>query len=412
MFHKLFLLIPLTLFLLAGCGKNSSSNAPDLAVQIEGHAIDSLVQGGTVTAYDFNNGQKGAVLGSAQTDMQGLYSLTVKSYSGLVYLELRGGTYVDEATGTVTSLKPDQFLSTLKYVEGGKDIGSLMITPLTTIAASLAQARISSGKSIFTAIDEANNDITHLFGVNILTTYPLSLTGGAASFSDSAQYGLILAGLSQMAAQISEFNNVPPGNIYTSIKLADTMAIDASDGILDGKQNGQQIYLGSYPLDSYNYRSKLGQAAVLFLTNPNNRSGLGWNEVIASLNTIAAMMNALFPSGDLPKPIDQIPPAITFNLQNNTAVNKIVTVTAHAADPSGIAGLTLTPGISITPQFQGQQGDISTYLYTFDSTQIPDGNITFTGIAVDRAGNQAQASITLRISNTPPVLNMTLPNGP
>ncbi len=411
MLRNFFLLIPLALFLLTGCGKNSSSNAPDLAVHIEGHAIDSLVQGGTVTAYAFNTGQRGKALGSAQTDTQGLYSVTVKSYSGLVYLELRGGTYVDEATGTVTSLKPDQFLSTLKYVEGGKDIGSLMITPLTTIAASLAQARISSGKSIFTAIDEANNDITHLFGINILTTFPLNLTGGEASFSDSGQYGLILAGLSQMAAQISEFNNVPPGNIYTSIKLADTMAIDASDGLLDGKQNGQQIYVGSYPLDSYNYRSKLGQAAVLFLTNPNNHSGLGWNDAIASLNVIASMMNALFPSGDLPKPIDQLPPEITFNLQNNTAVNKIVTVTAHAADPSGIASLTIAPGISITPQFQGQQGDISTFLYTFDSTQIPDGNITFTAIAVDRARNQAQVSIALRISNTPPVLNMALPTG-
>lgn len=410
MLRSFFIFLPLTFLLLAGCAKNNSSSAPDFSVQIRGNVIDSLVQGGNVTAYSFNTGQIGEVLGSAQTDTQGLYSLTIKSYSGPVYLELRGGTYVDEATGAVTSLTRDQFLSAIKYIEGGKDIGSLMITPLTTIAAKLAGARINSGKSIFTAIDEANNDVTHLFGINILTTYPLNLTGGLTSFSDSAHYGLILAGLSQMAAQISEFNGVQPGNIYPSIKVADAMAIDASDGILDGKENGQQIFLGSYPLDSYSYRSKLGQAAILFLSNPNNRSGLGWNDVITALNTTASVTN-IFPAGDLPKPVDETPPTITLIPQNNTAVNKTVTVTAHAADLSGIASLTLTPGILITPQSEGQKGDISTYVYIFDSTKIPDGDVTFTATAADRAGNQAQASMTLRVFNTPPVLNMTLLTG-
>jgi hypothetical protein len=53
------------------------------------------------------------------------------------------------------------------------------------------------------------------------------------------------------------------------IQLADLMAADAIDGVLDVKQFGQEISSGSYRLDSYPYRGRnLSRTRLSFSLTP------------------------------------------------------------------------------------------------------------------------------------------------
>ena len=71
---------------------------------ISGTVIKGPVQGGNVTAYGVNNGNKGSQLGSATTDAQGNFSMTIGAYSGPVMLSMSGGSYTDEATGSMMTM--------------------------------------------------------------------------------------------------------------------------------------------------------------------------------------------------------------------------------------------------------------------------------------------------------------------
>ncbi|MBI3606047.1 MAG: hypothetical protein HY202_08500 [Nitrospirae bacterium] len=383
-FYSCFIL--LVLFISGGCGgSNSSGSAPDITSQIHGVANDAIISGGTVSVYQYESGQKGAVLGTAKTDFQGLFSLSISSYWGPVLFEIKGGSYVDDATGNIIYLAPDQYLSAAKNINPGENIGNLAITPLTTIASALAKSYMNQGAIVSSSIDTANNTISTLYGFDILGTTPVNLTLAKVSFSPQSAYGLLLAGISQMASQISSSNGIGAGSL-SSIQLADMMATDAMDGVLDGKQSGQQISSGTYLLDSYSYRTKLCQASALFLSSTRNYSGLIWNDVIIYLNPIASYMSLLFPPNDTPKPIDVTPPSI--NLVFNASSYWIFSITTQATDDiSGIASLTLTPSTTAISPVQGLPGMTSTATVLFDFTKLPDGQYFLTVTAKDQAGN-------------------------
>lgn len=97
-----------SVLLFAGCGGGgggsggSSPPPPPPPVQgaINGTAVKGPVSDGTVTAYAISNGMMGSQIASAKTDAQGNFSLAIGTYTGPVMLQMSGGSYTDEATGT------------------------------------------------------------------------------------------------------------------------------------------------------------------------------------------------------------------------------------------------------------------------------------------------------------------------
>lgn len=83
-----------------GCGGNGDDGvvAPPSSQGINGSALKGPIHPGTVTAYKILGGQKDGVLGTAQTDQNGEYTISFQGYSGPVILEVHG-EYLDEATG-------------------------------------------------------------------------------------------------------------------------------------------------------------------------------------------------------------------------------------------------------------------------------------------------------------------------
>ncbi|HXE97731.1 MAG TPA: hypothetical protein VN642_15100, partial [Dongiaceae bacterium] len=95
----------LTMMLLYGCGGGggSSSTHPEGSVTISGVAAMGPISGGDVKVYAVKDGKidTSAVLGTGKTAADGSYTITLDSApTGPVIVEVTGGTYTDEASGT------------------------------------------------------------------------------------------------------------------------------------------------------------------------------------------------------------------------------------------------------------------------------------------------------------------------
>jgi hypothetical protein len=281
-----------TLILLAGCGggggegSTSSNTSPEASRSgvISGTATKGPVSGATVTAFSMNtNGTKGAQIGSAQTDGEGNFSISVGNHSGPVMLQMSGGSYMDEATGSNMNMFTGDVMTCAIPAMSGSTINGVQITPLTSMAQSMAQNM--SGGMNQTNMTMANNAVGKYFGVSdILTTHPMDPTvngPGASATQDRRNYGMTIAGMSQYAKTIG---------MPHSSGMVTAMMNDTTDGNMDGMMRGQsgmsggmmgstQVEMGGGMMGGTMMRADTGTVGLAdstsqFLNSPMNRSGL------------------------------------------------------------------------------------------------------------------------------------------
>ncbi len=252
----IFLVLGLTACGSGGGGNGSVNTTPG---KISGQAIKGPISGGTVTAYAVTSGAKGAVLGTAITDSDGKYSISTGSYSGPVFLEITGGSYTDEATGTLVNL-PTTPGSGLQAVVDNVLEGStvhVQITPLTTMAAARAQA--VSGGLTAANINAANQQVGDYFGgIDILGVPPINplVPNSAVGATPVAiNYGLILAGFSQEAQTLGLTN---------PLDLISALVRDFSDGSFDGQSGSSPIQLNGSSMDPATGTANLATAINAF----------------------------------------------------------------------------------------------------------------------------------------------------
>ena len=189
-----WLIVGIVALSLASCKSSSGGGSvTPITTAISGIAAAGLVVGGTVTAYPVSGGSKALpALGSTTTDGNGAYGFNLGSYTGLTLLELQGGTFVDEATGTATPLP-----ITLRSAVFANGATTANITPFTE--AALVNATGSPGGLTLTNVTSAHSSILALLGFNPLVTAPVIATTAAAAtaVNGSRAYGAYLAGLSQ-----------------------------------------------------------------------------------------------------------------------------------------------------------------------------------------------------------------------
>lgn len=176
---------------LAGCGGGGGSDAPaapppaPAATTVSGAVVKGPVSSATVT---IKNAATGAVLATGATDANGVYSISVPVTSGDLIVEVTGGSYLDEATGTQKALAGA--LRSVVTATGGNVNG--VVTPLTSLAYSYAFGSAASGVSAAAFNTRASSLATQfqLNGVNLAATTPV-VSGGVNA------YGQVLRGLSQ-----------------------------------------------------------------------------------------------------------------------------------------------------------------------------------------------------------------------
>ena len=96
-------LAALSFFFLAACGGGGDGGNPFFAAppgSISGVATKGPVSGATVKAFAVSSGVAGRQIGIATTDANGAFTMAIDDHAGAVMLQLTGGTYTDEATGT------------------------------------------------------------------------------------------------------------------------------------------------------------------------------------------------------------------------------------------------------------------------------------------------------------------------
>ncbi|HJV63787.1 MAG TPA: hypothetical protein VJ743_22760, partial [Albitalea sp.] len=225
-------------WLLAGCGgggTEAASAGPGASTTISGTLVKGPVSEATIRAFAVSGGAVGAAIASTTTDSAGAFVLVMGNYAGPVMLQASAGHFTDEATGTMMPMAASDLMSAvLPTVPAGSNISGIAVTPLTSMAQSMA-AHMSGGLQDAN-ITAANAALGSMFMVGdilrVSPMNPLVAGSGAAATPAARNYGMVLAGMSQYAKDIG---------MLTSSGIVTAMMSDASDGIMDGMAAGVQV---------------------------------------------------------------------------------------------------------------------------------------------------------------------------
>jgi hypothetical protein len=255
---------------------------------MSGTAVKGPVATSTVTAYAITSGMMGAQLGSATTDANGNFSVPMGTYAGSVMLQVTGGTYLDEATGsTMPMLSGDLLAACVPAVTSGTTTTGIQMTPLTTMAH--ARAKTMTGGMTDANIATTQAAVGTYFSVtDILHTVPMNpmFTGsGSAATQNQKNYGMSIAAMSQYART--------QGMTTSSSGMVTALMNDASDGVMDGMMGGTAISMAGMGgmmggmMSSTAGTSGLSTAMGTFVGSAMNRSGVTMADMQALVNKLA-----------------------------------------------------------------------------------------------------------------------------
>lgn len=262
-----------------GGGGGETSGAPTSGVQTgtaSGTVIDGPISGATVDIFDFTGNVKGLKLGTGTTDANGNYSITLTPRpSGPVMVIASGGSYIEDATGTQTTLgASDQFMEIVPATSIVSGTLTAHVNPLSHIAANLVQAA-SGSLSLDNAITAAKGVLGQQYGVSIkdlASNVPVSASSPSITTPPSMnqrQSGVVIAGLSQLANTMG----------VRTVDLIKAFGDDYSDGKFDGKKGAVSITVpkingGTVALTGTTALADLQAAMTTFLASNRNQSGL------------------------------------------------------------------------------------------------------------------------------------------
>jgi hypothetical protein len=269
---------------LAGCGSSGGDTEQSVNGIIAGSAIKGPVADADISAFSIGmDGIKGELIGSAHTNNYGNFSIMVGSHSGPVLLDMSGGHYTDEATGTIMNVSQGNIMtSAIPSFTSGEMMDEIHITPLTSMAQTLAQEML--GGMTADNIANAHNAVgTHFKISDILHVHPmdpLMNNSGTESNQDMINYGMALAAMSEYAKSM---------NLDTCYVVTYFMD-DISDGQLDGMMNGSGIMMrdgmmgggmmGDSTMMPVNAGTEgLSDAMEDFVHSSMNRSGVTFQDI-------------------------------------------------------------------------------------------------------------------------------------
>lgn len=281
-------LVGSSLFAFACGGGSDGGGPPATGGTVSGTAVKGPVAGAAVGVFAVSNGTMGAQVGAGTTDAAGHFTVSIGDYAGPLMIQVSGGSYVDEATGTtMTMLAGDVLDCAIPSVAAGASTTGIQVTPLTSMAQARAQAM--TGRMTPDNMRTANTAVGTYFMVSdVLHTKPMDplvAGSGAASTSDERNYGMALAAMSQYAAGI--------GMTSSSSGFVTAMMKDASDGVMDGMMGSTGVSMTGMGgmmggmMQSTAGTSGLATAMGTFVGSAMNRSGVPLADMQALMNQLA-----------------------------------------------------------------------------------------------------------------------------
>jgi hypothetical protein len=302
--HKVMFTLTLligALTLLFGCGGGSGGGgvaAPGTngGGMISGTAVKGPVNGATITAYGVTNGVMGTRIATGTTDARGDFTISLGAYAGPVMLQLSGGTYMDEATGTTMGMASgDVMTAVTPPLASGETVTDLQVTPLTSMAQAMANNM--SGGMTAANIAAANASVGNYFMVNdILHTPPMNPLASAPSGTttqDMKNYGMAIAAMSQSAKDL---------HMTSSSSIVTAMMSDASDGVMNGMMGGTPVLMGGMTGGSSMMATTAGTSGLAtemaaFIASPMNRSGVTATDMQTLMDQLASSATGTLQGG-------------------------------------------------------------------------------------------------------------------
>lgn len=228
-------------FLVVSCG--SGGRLIPLSVSggagLQGNGVKGPISGGAVRAYEYN-GQKGKLLWQTSTSADGTFQISLlenPTYTGVLWVEIIGGTYVNELDGDTDLLTfPLVLCLVVRNGEAQFRVGVssfITVTPVTTLATNLAQeqGRQNPALSPSSSVATANSLVGSIFGLD-----DIAFSDPRPGSGSNDTYSVIIAALAQQA----EANNLILRDLLSAY------ALDFADGVRDGADSrGNPITIDS-----------------------------------------------------------------------------------------------------------------------------------------------------------------------
>jgi hypothetical protein len=266
------------------------ASGPGAAVNgtMSGKVFNGAMSQGTVTAYALGNGVRGAQIASTAADAQGAFTMSLGTYAGPLMLQINGGKYTDEATGTSMMMaSTDVMTAVTPSIASGATVTGMMITPLTSMAQARAQAM--AGGMTDANISAANRAVGNYFMTDDLLhsacMNPAVTGSGSDATLDQRDCGIAIAAMSQYAKSLG---------MSSSMGFVTSMMNDASDGMMDGRMGSNQVSMGGGMMGSGNMMQPtagtngLATAMTNFMSSTMNLSGLTSADMNALIQKLAS----------------------------------------------------------------------------------------------------------------------------
>ncbi len=398
--------------LLVACGGGSNDLPPVRPSSVvSGNAVDAAIQNGAVAVYAFGANGKGELLGGGVTDADGFYALELQARSQPVLIEVSGGHYVEEASGVTVNLAEGQVLRAVARYVSGQPL-SVMVTPLTHLAAGLAEYRVTQGVDAGAAVDGALASLSSLFNLQVTAVLPRSIADPrnvTTQLSDPHRYGFLLAALSSFTQWASAQNNAPVHTAYTSMALSQILFNDIrADGLLDGlgfNKAGDALMnlaFGVVALNQDVYRIAFAQHLLAISGGAQNKTGLTRADLREGARGLATSAHALF-GGAVPAASSLFGPAIVPLTPEGAAFNgaydfKVVIDSVLEAE---------TVTFDIDGVVLGNAADAANPAFVIDTRAYQDGEYTVGVAATDFLGFRSYRQFKYRFDNI--FVNITSP---
>jgi hypothetical protein len=258
---------------------------PHAQQQTKVSGMAPLHAGGQIRALDSSLAQIG---NTVTADGAGRFTLELLQASGDIIIEASGGSYKEPDSG-VTVHDGDRLRAMITGL-GSMDEAKVVVSPWTEMATAASQARGADSYGQFLQFLTSAMTCSRAEYSNVLWTPPSlpSLEEEGQGTNVAALSYLYFGAWSKLAANLSASVGITPGGRINSLTLATALSKDASDGRIDGHQNGAAISLfENFDLPDDLLRQPLAQAGRRFADSKANLTQMKFADVRGLLGCLS-----------------------------------------------------------------------------------------------------------------------------
>ncbi|KAB2911440.1 MAG: hypothetical protein F9K40_00780 [Kofleriaceae bacterium] len=401
------------------CGGDGGSTLKSTTSGVAYWSGGGPVRNATIIAWQMVDGERTFELGRTTTDENGRWEITTEGYEHIEY-DVVGGSYAEASGGEVTLDSNTILRGIVLDVPIGGTRSGITISPLTDLAVTLGHARRAANKedTYGDSVHKAVERLTNHFGFDPLTTPVASPAAPASSPTAEVKYGLVLAGLSQLARSVAEQQGATTQSINTVVWTR-TLGRDAgsAEALFDGVGAAPLFVGASCPpppgcsvegpgcyadcrAQSNTLKARIGAQILSFLRTSQNGTTLTRNDVEAWLEEVRTRVDGDLFGSDPAEEWDQVGPAITWVTPvADATVAGSIAVEVTATDPLGIASLTVTAETPTPLQLVDTDPAPERFAATFSTVGLPEGPLTLTATALDTQDNRSDAPRSILLDN-------------